>query len=198
MLGERGGSEQGFGARAPLQLKVLAAVRDHQLVQLLGRLVGLLGLAAPRLNALLLHGDRPTHLVQLEVQPARIAHGTAVGAAAPQGRLGRAAVGARVQPLEGARLLEAGLVRRRRRLAGRAPARAVVNAARVAQVEATAVAAPQRRLQVATVGTLLARVQATRHALQIASQRWVIAIRTKIQLPNSLAIILNCVIGIIN
>ena len=197
MLGERGGSEQGFGARAPLQLKVLAAVRDHQLVQLLGRLVGLLGLAAPRLNALLLHGDRPTHLVQLEVQPARIAHGTAVGAAAPQGRLGRAAVGARVQPLEGARLLEAGLVHRRR-LAGRAPARAVVNAARVAQVEATAVAAPQRRLQVATVGTLLARVQATRHALQIASQRWVIAIRTKIQLPNSLAIILNCVIGIIN
>ena len=196
MLGERGGSEQGFGARAPLQLKVLAAVRDHQLVQLLGRLVGLLGLAAPRLNALLLHGDRPTHLVQLEVQPARIAHGTAVGAAAPQGRLGRAAVGARVQPLEGARLLEAGLVHRR--LAGRAPARAVVNAARVAQVEATAVAAPQRRLQVATVGTLLARVQATRHALQIASQRWVIAIRTKIQLPNSLAIILNCVIGIIN
>ena len=196
MLGERGGSEQGFGARAPLQLKVLAAVRDHQLVQLLGRLVGLLGLAAPRLNALLLHGDRPTHLVQLEVQPARIAHGTAVGAAAPQGRLGRAAVGARVQPLEGARLLEAGLVRRR--LAGRAPARAVVNAARVAQVEATAVAAPQRRLQVATVGTLLARVQATRHALQIASQRWVIAIRTKIQLPNSLAIILNSVIGIIN
>jgi len=196
VLGQRGGSEQGFGARAPLQLKVLAAVRDHQLVQLLGRLVGLLGLAAPRLNALLLHGDRPTHLVQLEVQPARIAHGTAVGAAAPQGRLGRAAVGARVQPLEGARLLEAGLVRRR--LAGRAPARAVVNAARIAQVEATAVAAPQRRLQVATVGTLLARVQATRHALQIASQRWVIAIRTKIQLPNSLPIILNSVIGIIN
>ena len=29
-------------------------------------------------------------------------------------------------------------------------------------------------------------------------QRWVIAIKTKIQLPNTLPIILNCVIGIIN
>jgi len=29
-------------------------------------------------------------------------------------------------------------------------------------------------------------------------QRWVIAIKAKIQLPNTLPIILNCVIGIIN
>ncbi len=31
-----------------------------------------------------------------------------------------------------------------------------------------------------------------------ARQRWVIAIISKIQLPNTLPIILNCVIGIIN
>jgi hypothetical protein len=29
-------------------------------------------------------------------------------------------------------------------------------------------------------------------------QRWVIAIKTKVQLPNTLPIISNCVIGIIN
>ena len=30
------------------------------------------------------------------------------------------------------------------------------------------------------------------------AQRWVVAIETKIQLPNTLPIILNCAIGIIN
>ena len=34
--------------------------------------------------------------------------------------------------------------------------------------------------------------------VQASEQRWVIAIETKIQLPNTLPIILNCVIGIIN
>jgi len=31
-----------------------------------------------------------------------------------------------------------------------------------------------------------------------SAHRWVIAIQTKIQLPNTLPIILNCVIGVIN
>ena len=35
-------------------------------------------------------------------------------------------------------------------------------------------------------------------ATRCNAQRWVIAIQTKIQLPNTLPIILNCVIGIIN
>jgi len=36
------------------------------------------------------------------------------------------------------------------------------------------------------------------HALLAAAQRWVISIKTKFQLTNTLPIILNCVIGIIN
>jgi len=32
----------------------------------------------------------------------------------------------------------------------------------------------------------------------VKGQRWVIAIETKIQLPNTLPIILNCAVGIIN
>ena len=48
------------------------------------------------------------------------------------------------------------------------------------------------------------RVQQTKHGVEFdlgeaaARQRWVIAIKTKIQLPNTLTIILNFVIGIIN
>jgi hypothetical protein len=47
---------------------------------------------------------------------------------------------------------------------------------------------------------LIQLVQATagQFMLQTGRQRWVIAIKTNIQLPNTSPIISNCVIGIIN
>lgn len=58
-----------------------------------GRRVAL-GLALARLNAVLAHGERPVHAVQLVVQAASVAHGLSLGVAAPQRRRRRAAIGA--------------------------------------------------------------------------------------------------------
>ena len=78
------------------------------------------------------------YLVQFEVQSARVAHRAAVGTAAPECRLDRATVGARVESLEIARLAQ---VLVQHRLAGAACTAVAVAAAAAAAVAAAAATA---------------------------------------------------------
>ncbi|RNA20940.1 hypothetical protein BpHYR1_002925 [Brachionus plicatilis] len=118
---------------------------------------GFFRLSPPGLYAFFFHGYGPIHLVQLEVETTRVAHGTSVRTAAPQSCLDSPAIGASVQSFFEAFVHEAFG-------AGSTASTAilvspVVNTARIAQIKPSAVAAPKRRLQIATVGALFVYVR---------------------------------------